>query len=65
MEKQMIEKVIRAWLLDERVEFYSGRIMLYHLLDGLGYDAERLYKITESNRGTFSVSKASEFLGIE
>jgi hypothetical protein len=30
-----------------KVEFYSGRIMMYSLLNDFGFDAERVYQISE------------------
>lgn len=40
---------VKQWLFpaphEPKVDFYSGRILAYRLLDTMGYDPERLYEI--------------------
>jgi len=41
---RIIKAAIKGWK-DHRTEFYSGRIVLYHILDVMGYDAERIHNV--------------------
>ena len=67
--KSELEKIIivtdfvKRWLFpaphEQKVDFYSGRILAYRLLDTMGYDPERLYDIVpDEYRVTFKNTDA-------
>jgi len=49
MKLQIMTDFVKRWLFpaqhEQEVDFYSGRILAYRLLDTMGYDAERVYEI--------------------
>ena len=49
MKLQIMTDFVKRWLFpalhEQKVDFYSGRILVYRLLDTMGYDPERLYEI--------------------
>jgi len=63
MEKQILKRFIKRWLFpaphEQPIDFYSGRMLAYTLMDSMGFDAERLYKVEpDSHRTKFENADA-------
>lgn len=63
-QKELTLKMLKMWK-NKKVEFYSGRMMMYSLLDALGFDAEKLYDIDPATLAHTSPDALATLLGME
>jgi len=66
-KREILKESARAWINGQKnelgrspIEFYSGRIMMFHLIESLGGDGEHLYEITPENILDYSASEIVE-----